>query len=279
MLKSLVNITAYRTALAELAGLLTRHRELTLAMTKRELTDRYAGSALGLLWVIAHPLILMGVYVFIFAVVFRIRVGGTLALPRDYATYLLSGLTVWLVCQESLTRSATAISSQASLVKQVVFPIEILPVRCVLASLPAQLVSMSVLAVYLLVKYQALPWTVALTPVLLLFQMIMLTGLGMILAAVGAYLRDLKDLVQVFALVNMYLMPVVYLPAAVPGLFRPVLYANPFSHMIWCHQDAWYFGRFEHPWAWAVFPLFALLMFAGGYRVFRRMRTYFGNVL
>jgi lipopolysaccharide transport system permease protein len=58
-----------------------------------------------------------------------------------------------------------------------------------------------------------------------------------------------------------------------------VLYLNPFSYMIWCYQDALYFGRFEHPAAWVVFPLASLFTFALGYRVFRKLKTFFGNVL
>ena len=211
--------------------------------------------------------------------VFQLKIGGTFELPRDYTTYLLSGLTVWITCQECLSKSATSISGQADLVKQVVFPIEILPVRTVFSSVITQVVSMTVLLVYLLIRYQSVPWTIALLPVLFFFQVIQLIGLGMLLGAVGVYLRDLKELVTVFALVNMYLMPVFYLPAYVPPSFKPILYINPFSYMIWCYQDAWYFGRFEHWYAWIVFPLFSLFVFMAGYRVFRRLRVSFGNVL
>ncbi|MBN1942505.1 MAG: ABC transporter permease [Phycisphaerae bacterium] len=281
ILKALLNIPAYRSAFTNLVSLLRQHRELTLEMTKRELTDRYAGQVLGTLWVLMHPLLLMGVYVFVFVAVMKIKIEGegTFTLPRDYTAYLLSGLTVWLACQECLTKSATSISSQANLVKQVVFPIEILPVRSVLSTAVTQLVSMSFLLIYLLIRYQALPWTVLLLPVLLFFQVIQFIGLGMMLASVGVYLRDVKDVVTVFGVVNMYLMPVIYLPAMAPGPFKPILYINPFSYMIWCYQDAWYFGRFEHWYAWIVYPLFSLFMFMAGYRVFRRVRIFFGNVL
>ena len=279
ILKALANIAAYKNAFAELVGLMRRHRELTFSMTKRELTDRYAGQVLGTIWIFAHPLVLMGVYLFVFAVVFRMKIGGTYALPRDYTTYLLSGLTVWLTCQECLAKSTTSISSQANLVKQVVFPIEILPVRTVFSTVITQVVSMTILMIYMLIRYQSLPWTVVLLPVLLFLQVIQLIGLGMMLGSVGVYLRDLKDLVTVFALVNMYLMPVFYLPEYVPRLFKVILYINPFSYMIWCYQDAWYFGRFEHWYAWIVFPLFSIFTFMAGYRVFRRLRVFFGNVL
>ena len=104
-------------------------------------------------------------------------------------------------------------------------------------------------------------------------------GVAYVLAAVGTYFRDLKDFVQVFCIAGMYLMPVVYLPTMVPRVFRPLLYLNPFSYMAWCYQDACYFGRFEHPWAWPVFLGGSLGMFYLGYRVFRKLKICFGSVL
>ncbi len=79
--------------------------------------------------------------------------------------------------------------------------------------------------------------------------------------------------------VGVFLMPVFYLPAAVPSIFRPIIYCNPFSYMVWCYQDACYFGRFEHPWAWGVFATLSLGTFYVGYLVFRRLKPMFGNVL
>jgi lipopolysaccharide transport system permease protein len=65
----------------------------------------------------------------------------------------------------------------------------------------------------------------------------------------------------------------------VPSVFKPLLYANPFSYMIWCYQDVLYFGRFAHPFAWIVFMAFSMLSLYVGYRVFKKLKPYFGNVL
>jgi len=222
---------------------------------------------------------LMGVYVFIFAYVFRMKVGGTAELPLDYTAYLLSGLIPWLSFQESMSKGSTAISANANLVKQVVFPIEILPVKGVVASLATMLVFLCLLTVYVLFSHGFIHWTYALLPGLIFFQMLAMIGIAYVLSSVGAYFRDIKDLVQIFSVVGAYLMPVFYLPEQMPELFRPLLYFNPFSYLVWCWQDALYYGRFEHWWAWAVFPVFSTLVFYTGYRVFRKLKPMFGNVL
>lgn len=263
----------------EVFRLLTTYKTLTWEMAKREITDRYRGQLFGLFWAVIHPLVLIGVYIFVFVIVFKIKIGGTREMPLDYTTYLLSGLIPWMAVQESMAKASTVITSNASLVKQVVFPIEILPIKSVLASIITQGIFFAILIVYVLATHSALPATYALLPLLVFVQIIGMAGVSYILAAIGTYFRDIKDVVQVFIVVGIYIMPIFYLPEQVPELFRVILYLNPFSYMIWCYQDALYFGKFIHPWAWVVYIVFSHIVFAIGYRLFGRLKVMFGNVL
>ena len=272
-------LALFQSAVVAPVSLLYRHRALTMALVRREILDRYIGQMLGAFWVFGHPLILVSVYIFIFQYVFKMRVGGTEDMPLDYTVYILAGLIPWLTFAEALSKGPTVMHVNASLVKQVVFPIEVLPVKTALASFVTQSLCTTVLILYVVCTYGYLPWTYALLPILWLAQFLAMAGVCFALSAVGAYFRDLKDVVQVFTVVGMYLMPLAYLPDWVPPAFRVVLYFNPFSYMIWCFQDACYFGRFEHPWAWLAFIGGSLFVFACGYRLFHRLKTYFGSVL
>lgn len=279
LLASLFGFHNHAQAFGELIRLLTRHRELTVEMAKREITDRYQGQVFGTFWALAHPLILILVYIFLFVAVFKVRLGGTREMPLDYTTYILSGLIPWLMIQDAMAKSSTVIVSNANLVKQVVFPIEVLPVKTVIASLVSMVISISFLLGYVLIFQHILFWTYALVPVLILVLILAMTGIAYFLSAAGVFFRDMKDFVQVFNFVGFFLIPMFYLPEQVPRLLRPILYVNPFSYIIWCFQDAFYFGRFRHWWAWIVFGLMSLACFSGGYRLFRKSRTLFGNAL
>ena len=269
------NLSAFR----ELVLLLTRHRQLTVEMAKREITDRYAGQFFGVFWAVGHPLILMLVYVFIFGFVFKIRVSGTPGIQLDYTTYLLAGLIPWLAFQESMTKAASVIVVNASLVKQFVFPIEILPVKGVIATLITQLIFLFLLFIYVVLFQHTLLWTYLLVPVLVFLQVLAMIGVSYILSAVGVYFRDIKDFVQVFSVIGVYIVPAFYLPDLAPKFFLPILYLNPFSYLIWCYQDALYFGQFSHPWAWIIFTVMSFGIFIVGYRFFRKLKIMFGNVL
>lgn len=265
--------------LRPLATSLAKNRRITWELAKREHADRYAGQAFGVVWAIVHPLFLIGLYVFVFKFVFKQNFGGTDELPFDYTVYLLSGLVCWLSSQDALIRSCSAIVSKSDLVRQVVFPLEILPVKVVLSSLFTLAVSIAVIVGYVAITFGRIPLIYLMLPLLVALQALFLTGIGFVLAVTGVFMRDIKDFIQVFATAGVYLMPVVYLPDMVPPLFKPFLYLNPFSYLVWCFQDVLFFGRIEHPVAWVVCLVGGSMVLLWGYRLFDRLRPAFGSVI
>ena len=276
---SILNPSSNLQAFLELIGLFKRRGRLIYELTKREISERYSGQVFGALWTIGHPLLLTLVYIFLFGFVFRARTGGTLDMPLDYTAYMLSGIIPWLVFQDALGKASTVIINNANIVKQVIFPLEVLPVKSVLATIVTEIVFLFLLIIYTLITNRTLPWTYVFLPVLILFQTLGMIGMSYLFSSIGVYFRDLKDFVLVFLSIAFFILPILYLPESIPSAIRPILYLNPLSYMIWCYQDILYFGQFAHPWAWAVFLLGSLFIFVFGFRVFRRLKTMFGNVL
>lgn len=281
LVKILLFLNPVRIITSTLDGIdvLRRHRRLALAMAQRELTTRYAGQALGTFWVIGHPLFQMMVYLLIFGVVFKVKMESSLEMPRDYTIYILSGLVPWLSIAPAIGSAPVSIVSNTTLVKQFTFEIEVLPIKDVLIAMLFWVIGVAIIVLYTLVIYRALPWTYLLLPYLLGVQLLLLIGCAWFLSAVSVFFRDLKDVVTVLITMGVYVLPVVYLPNWVPAIFRPFVYANPFSSIIWMYQDALYYGRLEHPFAWVVGTLFAVVTFSGGHRVFQRLRPMFGAAL
>lgn len=262
-------------------GLLTlrRHAPLALALAKRELVTRYAGQFIGSFWIIAHPLLMTVLFVFIFAFVFKTRIGGSSEMPLDYTTYMLSGLVPWLTTFSMLTASTASIVSNAALVKQFNFDLAVLPAKDVAIATVTWCVGIPAVLIYVIFSQHAAFILWGLLPVLLVLQLFAMLGLALILCSVTVFFRDLKDFVIVYGNIGVYIIPVVYSPGWMPGIFRPFLYANPFSYMVWMYQDVIYFGRIEHPASWVIFPVFSLFTFAAGYRIFERLKPLFGAAL
>jgi len=259
--------------------LIARHRALTWAVAKRDLVSPYAGEMLGGVWAIVHPMFLVALLVWVFNFLLGSRFGGTRELPLDYTTYILAGLVPWQSFMLVLTRSGTEIVGSASLVKQVVFPLEVLPVKAVVLALPPMAIGIPFLLVYVLLSTGTLPATYALLPVVVALHIFWMLGLAFGLSALGVYFRDVKDVVTLFVTASIYLLPIIFTPGALPVGLRYVITLNPFSSIIWCYQDVLYFGRIEHPWAWLFASVFSIGSFFAGYAVFRRLKPFFGSAL
>ena len=263
--------------LREIAGLVRRHRTLLLEMTRREIVDPFAGSMLGVFWSILHPLILMGVYVLVFTFVFRIRVERF-----DQMVMMVSALLPWMALSQSVIGGCAAVRGKANLVKQVVFPVEVLPFKSVLAAMLPQLVGTAFLVVYTLAKFRTLPWTWALWPALIACQTMFASGLAFAAAAVGVYWRDLREILQVLFTILFYATPVLYPETLITLEERglgAVFYLNPLSYYVWPFRDVAYHGSFAHPAAWIALPIASVLTLVAGYRVFRKLKPQFGNAL
>ncbi len=258
---------------------LFRYRSMIAQMTRREITLPYAGQMFGSFWPIIYPLALMLLYVVVFSFVFAASFGGTATMPYDYTVYLLSGMIPWLAFLSVLSRAPLEIVGNASLVKQVIFPLEVLPVKGVASTLIAPVISLLFLLLYTLLKSGTLPLTYVLLPFAILLEIIWMLGAAFFLSAVSVYFRDVKDFVNVFVLASMYLLPIIYLPSAVPPVLKLIVDLNPFSAMILCFRDILYFGRVANPLTWVAYAGFSLLSFYAGYYFFQRLRPFFGNVL
>lgn len=276
---SILNINHHLSAVVDLIHLLSRFRVLTWEMAKREINDRFAGQFLGKFWTFIHPLAQMCIYIYVFNIVFKITFPHSAEFPRDYVMFLMSGLIPWLCTVDVIAKSNVSITGNSNLVKQVVFPIEILPVKSVIASFMTMLVFLVILLAYNLFSGQEIALSLLLLPLIIFFHALMLTGVSYILSSIAPYFRDSKDVVQIIILMGIYILPVVYHPASEPEMLKGFFYFNPFSYMIWCYKDAIYYGRLEHPIAWVIFPILSLIIFSFGYRVFRHLKVMFGDVL
>jgi lipopolysaccharide transport system permease protein len=269
----------YLQASSELLALVRARRPLLLELTKRQAFAEHAGKTFGAFWGIFQPLFLFAVYAFIYGVVFAVKIGGTYELPRNFTIYLLAGLIPWLVFLMLMAKATTLLTANAALVKQVVFELTLLPTAATLAACLTLLLGIAFVGVYSLAQYGSLPATYLALPVLIALQFLAMLGSAFALSSIGVFFRDISDFVQVAGIVLVFLLPIVYIPSAVPDAFEVLIWLNPFSYMVWCYQDLLYFGRFEHLEAWLIFPLWALFLGAGGYRLFRRVRPHFANVL
>jgi lipopolysaccharide transport system permease protein len=244
-------------------------------MVVRDLRSRYAGSGLGLAWVVLHPILWMVLYSAVFSVILRVPVDPEYA---GFPEFLMAGLLPWMAIQEGISRSSSALPDNAVMVKKAVFPIETLVLSAVVAAVVNQLVAFLVFAVYLLFIGHLSVWALLALPALVL-QVLLTYGLGCLAATVTAFVRDAAHAIGILLTVVFFATPIVYPASLVPDRFRPILEANPVAHLV-----AWYRAAFtlhELPPAGSVLYLTVFSAFAAllGGLLFLRARPHFADLI
>jgi ABC-type polysaccharide/polyol phosphate export permease len=183
---------------------LFRYRELFGNLFRRDLSVKYRGSVLGLVWSLANPLALMGIYFFVFAVLWK---GNTVA---HYPLYLLTGLTVWIFFGVSLQTASTSMLAWAGLIKKVRFPRQLVAFSVVSTQVVTFAVMLGILIVMSLVSVPEARATVWLAiPLAALFVALVL-GLGLLVAAVNVLFRDVEHVLEAVLLPWFFLTPILY---------------------------------------------------------------------
>jgi lipopolysaccharide transport system permease protein len=274
---------AVRTSPLALGKGLWFNRELILAMVKREVVGRYRGSIMGLLWSLLTPLLMLIVYTFVFSVVFKARWPGGAAEAGEgrahFAIMLFAGLIVHGIFAEVANRAPTLMLSNVNFVKRVVFPLEILPVVAAGAALFHAAVSLVVLLVAVFVATGSIPWTAVLFPLVLLPLLLLTLGVAWLLASLGVFMRDVGQVVGLITTILLFLSPVFFPIAAVPGALRPWMRVNPLTFAIEQSRALLIFGELPAWQGWLVYTAAAGVVAWLGYAWFQKTRKGFADVL
>jgi len=209
-----------------------RHRTLVWQLTKREVLGRYRGSTFGLFWAVLQPLVLLGLYTFVFGIVFQARWGMPLERQGEFALVLFAGLVVYTLFSECVLRAPLLVVANPTYVKRMVFPLEVLPWVAVGSALFHAVVSLGVLLVGHLLLRGPIPWTIVTIPVILLPCVLLSVAVGWVLASLGVYFRDMVQAVGLLTTAVLFLSPVFYPLSALPPSLRPYASANPLAIVI-----------------------------------------------
>ena len=259
---------------------LYRYRQLIAALTSRDLKARYRGSILGYFWSLANPLLLLGVYTLVFTKFF----------PRfdmkAYPLFLFAGILPWAFFSTATLESTQSISSNAGLIKKVMFPAEILPIVTVLSNLVHFLLGLPILVAFLIyfdapIEPAELPWF----PIAVLVQLLLTLGLALILSALTVHVRDLKDILGNVMQLWFFATPIIYYWKNAPLQIRPYLNMNPFTHLAITYQEILFFpadpGAAGGPpghWKWLLaLGVASIALFLFGYFLFDRLRDSFAE--
>ncbi len=245
-------------------------------MVLRDLRSRYAGSALGVVWAFALPVLWMVLYTLVFAVILRTSVEPGYA---SFPEFLMAGLLPWMAIQEGISRSTSAVTDNAALVKKTVFPIETLVLSVILAAIVNQGIGFLVYGIYVaLLGHFSFFWVLLAIPALLL-QLLLTFGVGCLAATITTFVRDAAQAVTIVLTVVFWATPIVYSSSLVPEKYRWIVAANPISHLVDWYRRAFILHVPPRPESAVYLLLFSLVAVAVGITAFAYGRPHFPDLV
>ena len=224
---------------------LFRYHELFGSLFRRDLRAKYKGSVLGLVWSLAHPVVLMLVYLLVFSVMLKIQTADY----EHYWLFLLCGLPVWVFFATSLQSAARSLLENANLIRKVRFPRQLVPLSIVATQLVGFAVMLAIVMALSLAYVPGARDTVWLAIPLAALVVGLVAGLSLAIASLNALYRDVEHLVAALLLPWFFLTPVLYSLESIPGvsdhprLVDLVHYGNPLTPAIEAVRDPLFFGE------------------------------------
>jgi lipopolysaccharide transport system permease protein len=246
-------------------------------LVKRDFEARYAGSALGLAWSFVQPLWSLALYYFVFGTVLRLSPLGTRT--ESFGFFLFAGLLPWLAFHEGALRSATAVTDNANLVKKLRFPSEILVVTVTLAALAHAMLAGLVFLIILAVSGELDPTGLPLLLIAVPLQVAFTLGLGLLLAALTVFFRDVTQMVGMIFQGWFFLTPIVYPLDQVPRWVRAYIEVNPLTALVGLYRHAFFEGKLTLVPGTASLAALSVLTLLLGILVFRRLRPAFVDAI
>ncbi|MBF2085080.1 ABC transporter permease [Thermoleptolyngbya sp. C42_A2020_037] len=251
---------------------LENYRDLLLVLFQKEFKVRYKGKFLGYLWSIASPLAFAMVYYIAFSGIMRVAVEG-------YPLILVSGLFPWQWFQNSVGSAPNLFVGNASLIKKLNFPRNILSLSTILNHMVHFLLSLPVILIFMVIygKSPTLAWLYGL-PVMMVVQLFTVYGLALVLATLNLFLRDIERLTQIVMTFVFYFTPIIFTADMIPERFRPLIPLNPAAPLMINWRNLFLHGYLDGHYL-LISAGYAVAFFIIGTLVYRKLSWKFAEVL
>jgi ABC-2 type transport system permease protein len=242
---------------------LFRYRDLIRLLVARDLKVRYRRSAIGLLWTLLYPMLLMLVFSVVFSTIFRFQI-------ENFAVYALSGIIFWNFFSQVITTSMHSLRGNAALLTKLPVPKAVFPLATVLSGLLNLLFSVIPLLLLMVVTGHPLSPALLFLPVAVAIAAVLTLGMGLLLSPLAAFFSDTVELVGLLLTLLMYLTPIFYPMSIVPEHLRWIVEWNPLRAALDVFRLPIYLGKLPDLFTFTVAASVSLAILLIGAYVFQR---------
>lgn len=256
---------------------LVERRSLLFQLVRRDFEQRFVGSAIGWIWGLIHPLVMLLSWTFVFHYCMKQEAPGGSGIP--YPLFLFAGMLPWLLFSETLQRSASSLLDHSNLITKTVFPSEIIPVSVFLSSLVSHLLALVLMLAGTAIWLRHLSVFLIFLPLYVLVIGMLAVGLGWIAASLHVFLRDTSQVLSVLLTFWFWTTPIFIADDGFPVWARFALKLNPLRYAVNSYRALLLGTRMPNPRDLAVVAVSGVVAFVIGGLFFRHLKRGFADVL
>jgi len=257
--------------------LIVSQRSLIVSMAKRQVATQHVGSLLGFIWTLIHPMVLIGVFWFVFSVGFKVQPVKDV----PFVVWLTAGMAIWNLFADVLSRASGAVLFNANLIKKTIFPSQILPFVSIISCLITHAVFLVLLIVLLFCYEMNFSWYYFQALYYLVCMVVFSLGLSWMASALNVFVRDVGQIVTVILQVGFWATPIFWNINMMPEKYHFFIKLNPMFYIVQGYRDSFigFVPFWEHtrltPYFWSI----AIFSFVIGALIFKQLKPQFADVL
>jgi len=255
-------------------------RWLIKYFVQRQLTSGYGKYYLGHIWAFLGPLLMVVLLTAVFSEVLGIKfreVTGDSSL--NFGLFLYCGLLPFLAFSQALTQGVTMIRRNSDLVTKVVFPLELLPLSQVTASLLQNSFGFAALLFILVVFEHRLHPTIFLLPLIMVPQLVFTCGLSYLISVLGTYVPDIRETLRAFVRAMFFMTPIIWPAGRVPEDYKWLVDYNPLTFLVEAYRNLILEGTLPFGEQAIYFCVVAVVLFVAGLALFNRVKHNFADLV
>ncbi|TSB48384.1 ABC transporter permease [Alkalicoccobacillus porphyridii] len=255
-----------------------QYKELLYFLVHKELRVRYRNTFFGYFWTLLEPLGLMLIFTLVFSIIARVTID-------NYTLFLVTGLIPFMYTQHAVSRGAKSLTSNSSLIKKVYFPRELFPITITFSSLVNLLISLILVAAYSLYVNGSIPLMgLAVLPLVILLQTMLLLGIVFFFSCINVYFRDIEFIVGLLMRGWMYMSAVMYpliqVKEQLGESYFMIFQINPMVTILSIYRWIFHGGELLPTFGMIAYTVvFSIVIFFVGWRFFRVMSRKIGEVM
>jgi lipopolysaccharide transport system permease protein len=256
---------------------LVERRSLLFQLVRRDFEMRFVGSAMGWVWGLIHPLVLLLSWVYVFQ--YWLKIEAPHGIP--YPLFIFSGMLPWLLFSDTVQRSAASLLDHANLITKSVFPSEIVPLSVFLSSLVSHLLAMVLMIGGVIFELHKFSAYLLLLPLYMFLVGLFSVGLGWVMAGLHVFLRDTAQFLSVVLTFWFWMTPIMIAEDRAPKLkiVHWLLAANPMNYAVRVYRSALLNAQWPAARDLAILAACGAAVFILGGFFFRYLKRGFADVL